>query len=58
MARTPKQERRRWLGVLGPEQAKARLKTLVAEAVAALAPFGAAAWVLMEGAKFVAERKA
>jgi farnesyl diphosphate synthase len=46
------------VGVLGPEQAKARLKTLVAEAVAALAPFGAAAWVLMEGAKFVAERKA
>ena len=45
------------VGVLGPEQAKARLKTLVGEAVAALAPFGAAAKVLMEGAKFVAERK-
>jgi farnesyl diphosphate synthase len=46
------------VGVLGPEQTKARLKTLVAEAAAALAPFGAAAGVLMEGAKFVAERKA
>src|SRR5664279_3539257 len=46
------------VGVLGPEQAKARLKTLIAEAVAALAPFGAAARVLIEGAKFVAERKA
>jgi farnesyl diphosphate synthase len=45
------------VGVLGPEQAKARLKALVAEAAAALAPFGAAAAVLMEGAKFVAERK-
>jgi farnesyl diphosphate synthase len=45
------------VGVLGPEQAKARLNTLVAEAAASLAPFGAAAAVLMEGAKFVAERK-
>ncbi len=45
------------VGVLGPEQAKARLKTLVAEAAAALAPFGTAAGVLIEGAKFVAERK-
>src|SRR5450759_5312899 len=46
------------VGVLGPEQAKERLKTLVAEAEAALAPFGAAAGALMEGAEFVAERKA
>jgi farnesyl diphosphate synthase len=46
------------VGVLGPELAKARLNTLIAEAVAALAPFGAAARVLIEGAKFVAERKA
>jgi farnesyl diphosphate synthase len=45
------------VGVLGPEQAKARLKALVAEAAAALAPFGVAAGVLVEAAKFVAERK-
>ena len=45
------------VGVLGIEQAKVRLKTLIAEATAALAPFGAAAGVLVEAAKFVAERK-
>ena len=46
------------VGILGVEPAKVRLRTLVAEAEAALAPFGAAARVLVEGAKFVAERKA
>jgi farnesyl diphosphate synthase len=46
------------VGVLGVEQAKARLETLVTDAAAALAPFGAAAQVLIEAAKFVAERKA
>jgi len=44
------------VGILGPEGAKARLRTLVAEAEAALEPFGAAASVLVAGAKFVAER--
>jgi farnesyl diphosphate synthase len=45
------------VAVLGPEPAKMRLKTLVDVAAAALAPFGDAAGVLIEGAKFVAERK-
>jgi farnesyl diphosphate synthase len=44
------------VGILGPEGAKARLRTLVAEAEAALEPFGAAASVLVAGAKFVADR--
>jgi farnesyl diphosphate synthase len=44
------------VGILGPEGAKARLRTLVAEAEAALEPFGAAAFVLVAGAKFVADR--
>jgi hypothetical protein len=34
------------------------LRTLVAEAEAALAPFGASAAVLIAGARFVAERHA
>jgi len=38
--------------VLGIEPAKARLKTLVADAEKALAPFGARAAVLVEAAKF------
>ncbi|MBI4367249.1 MAG: polyprenyl synthetase family protein [Deltaproteobacteria bacterium] len=45
-------------GVLGPEQAKVRLKMLVAEATAALAPFSASTGILIAAAKFVAERKA
>ncbi len=44
--------------VLGTSGAKARLKQLVGEAEAALAPFGAAATILIEGAHFVAERHA
>ena len=44
--------------VLGLDQAKARLKTLVAEAEAALAPFGRDGDVLKMAARFVAERKA
>jgi farnesyl diphosphate synthase len=44
--------------VLGTAGAKARLKQLVAEAEAALAPFGPAAATLIEGAHFVAERNA
>jgi farnesyl diphosphate synthase len=44
--------------VLGPAGAKARLRELVAEAKRALAPFGAAATILIEGAKFVADRHA
>ncbi|MFY9892549.1 MAG: polyprenyl synthetase family protein [Xanthobacteraceae bacterium] len=46
------------VGVLGGAGAKARLKQLVAEAEQALAPFGAGAAVLIEGARFVAERHA
>jgi farnesyl diphosphate synthase len=46
------------VAVLGIDKAKARLKTLVAEAEAALKPFGARAAVLAEAARFVAERKA
>ncbi len=46
------------VAVLGIDKAKARLKTLVAEAEAALKPFGASAAVLVEAARFVAERKA
>jgi farnesyl diphosphate synthase len=44
------------VGLLGPDGARARLRTLVAEADAALAPFGEAAAVLIAGARFVAER--
>ena len=46
------------VAILGPAGAKARLRVLVGEAEAALAPFGAAAAVLVAGAKFVAEREA
>ena len=44
--------------VLGIAGAKARLRERVDEAEAALAPFGAAAAMLVEGAHFVAERQA
>ena len=44
--------------VLGIAGAKARLRELVAEAKAAVAPFGPAAAILIEGAHFVAERHA
>jgi farnesyl diphosphate synthase len=44
--------------VLGITGAKERLQHLVAEAEAALAPFGAAAATLIEGARFVADRRA
>jgi farnesyl diphosphate synthase len=44
--------------ILGPAGAKARLRQLVAEAEHALAPFGASAAILVEGAKFVADRHA
>jgi farnesyl diphosphate synthase len=47
-----------FVSVLGVDGAKARLRELVAEAEAALAPFGAAAAVLIEGAHFVADRHA
>jgi farnesyl diphosphate synthase len=46
------------VGLLGPEGARARLRTLVAEAESALAPFGEPAAVLIAGARFVAERHA
>ena len=44
--------------VLGAAGAKARLKELVAEAEHALTPFGPGAAILIEGAKFVADRHA
>jgi farnesyl diphosphate synthase len=46
------------VSVLGAAGAKARLGRLVAEAEAALARFGEAAAILIEGAHFVAERHA
>ena len=46
------------VGILGPEGARERLRKLVADAEAALAPFGAASAMLVAGAKFIAERKA
>ena len=46
------------VAALGIDKAKARLKTLVADAEASLKPFGARAAVLAEAARFVAERKA
>ncbi len=46
------------VGVLGVAGAKARLTRLVTEAEQALAPFGAAAAILIEGARFVADRHA
>jgi farnesyl diphosphate synthase len=46
------------VGILGIEGAKARLRTLVADAEATLASFGAAAATLVAGAKFVADRHA
>jgi farnesyl diphosphate synthase len=47
-----------FVSVLGVAGARARLRELVAEAEAALAPFGQAAAILTEGARFVAERHA
>jgi farnesyl diphosphate synthase len=46
------------VSVLGLPGAKARLQQLVKEAEIALKPFGAAAATLIEGAHFVAERRA
>jgi farnesyl diphosphate synthase len=46
------------VSVLGGAGAKARLRDLVAEAEKSLAPFGPAAAILLEGARFVAERRA
>jgi farnesyl diphosphate synthase len=46
------------VGILGGAGAKARLSDLIGEAERALAPFGAAAAVLIAGAKFVADRHA
>jgi len=46
------------VSVLGGAGAKARLQELVAEAEQALAPFGSAAAILIETAKFVADRNA
>ena len=46
------------VGILGIDGARARLRTIVAEAEAALKPFGQKADVLVAGAKFVANRDA
>jgi farnesyl diphosphate synthase len=47
-----------FVSVLGIDGAKARLKQLVADAENALATFGPAAAILVEGARFVADRRA
>src|SRR5580692_5649825 len=47
-----------FVSVLGVDGAKGRLRELVAEAETALAPFGQAAAILIEGARFVADRHA
>jgi farnesyl diphosphate synthase len=47
-----------FVSVLGIDGAKRRLEQLVGEAEAALAPFRSAAAMLIEGARFVAERRA
>jgi farnesyl diphosphate synthase len=44
------------VGILGLDGAKARLRTIVRDAEATLAPFGKAAEILIAGAKFVADR--
>jgi farnesyl diphosphate synthase len=44
------------VGILGASAARARLAALVAQAHAALAPFGGRAAILREAARFVAER--
>jgi farnesyl diphosphate synthase len=44
------------VGILGVDGAKARLRVIVKDAEAALAPFGKAADILIAGAKFVADR--
>jgi farnesyl diphosphate synthase len=46
------------VALLGVEAAKARLAALVAEAEAALSPFGAKAVTLIAAARFIAERRA
>jgi farnesyl diphosphate synthase len=46
------------VGILGAPGAKARLKELVVEAGDALAPFGENGAILVEGARFVADRHA
>jgi farnesyl diphosphate synthase len=46
------------VGILGIEGARKRLRVLVAEAAAALAPFGERASILVDAARFVAERDA
>jgi len=46
------------VSALGEARAKARLRQLVSQAETALAPFGAAATLLIEGAHFVADRHA
>ena len=46
------------VGILGIDGARKRLRVLVAEAAAALAPFGERASILIDAARFVAEREA
>jgi farnesyl diphosphate synthase len=47
-----------FVALLGPDGAKARLAALVAEAEAALKPFGERRATLVEAARFIAERRA
>jgi farnesyl diphosphate synthase len=46
------------VGILGIDGARSRLRMLVAEAASALAPFGESAAILIDAARFVAERDA
>ena len=57
-ARTPPRTRRRWSACSAPAAARRRLDSLVAEAQAALGPFGSDADVLKAAARFVATRSA
>ena len=57
-ARTPPPARRPWSACSASPAPRRGCSELVAEAEAALAPFGPAAAILIEGAKFVADRHA
>ena len=57
-AKDAERGKRTLVGILGVDAARARLAATVDEAVAALGPFGAAADVLRDAARFIAEREA
>ncbi len=57
-AKDAERGKRTLVGILGVDAARARLAATVDEAVAALVPFGAAADVLRDAARFIATREA